>query len=1123
MEFKILGPLEVCAGGVSVDITAPRQRAVLAILLIEANRVVSLDRLIDSLYGGEPPPHATGSVQAYVSHLRRLLEPDRRRRGPPQVLVSRPSGYVLVADPRCCDAACFEAALSSGQGALAGGRPAAALTELDQGLGLWRGPALAEFAYEAFAGAEAARLEALRMNALEARIDARLALGSHQMVVAEAQRCLSEHPLRERLWASLILALYRCGRQGDALDAYQRCRSVLADELGVDPGPELRRLEADILAQSPSLDWAPSGPRQPAATPAAPARAPTATRVVPEPAGPTPLSAAGHAAWPAHPVGRDGELEHLGQAMASVREGHGIIALIGGEAGIGKTTIVEAFGRALGSDEAMVWGLGHEGEGAPAFWMWGQVLRGLAQAGGSGFGEALARAGVQRDRLGALVPEWSQPAEPPTPPLDPAEALSRLYRDAAAALVAVSAGRPVVVVLDDLHWADAASLGLLEFIAPHLRRSSVLLVGTYRDDEVGEAHPLTATLGALARLPGTLRLFPRPLSESEVGAYLATLTEGPLDAGVVEVIRARTEGNPFFLIELVKLLVSERSLSSRASAQAAPVPAGVREVIRRRLGRLPEQTNAVLSVAAVIGQDFDLDTLEAATQLDDETTEEALELALVSGVVADSPAGAGRHRFCHALIRETLYEGMSQLRRTRLHAKIATALEQIPGADPAALAHHSFEAAAIVGVERAVAASLRAADTAQVALAFERAEHLLRRAIALLTTPESTGGLPQRERQELRVQAKLMNLLTITRGYADPGVEAAATRILDLCRSVADSDEEILGALCGLALSHNVKGDLDASASAVQAILEVSRTSELATFTVGAHLHAGILAWHRGQLPRAREHLGQALVAVDSLPWREGGWFDLYANEPAVASRVFLATACSISGDQPRAVELMGEALTLARRTRHPYLESFSLFFSAWLALLVRDPVKANRDATRAAELAGSGGFVLAEALNSVIRGWAISQVGERDAGLSILVEAISRVRATGAGMLQATFMALLAEAQIAAGCSTEALATIRQALANVESSGERLYEAELHRLHGELLATRPRSAVEAAASFERAITVASQQGALLFKGRAEESLLVHARGNDSRTAHEMRRDRPFSCGLRRLISISDL
>ena len=170
-------------------------------------------------------------------------------------------------------------------------------------------------------------------------------------------------------------------------------------------------------------------------------------------------------------------------------------------------------------------------------------------------------------------------------------------------------------------------------------------------------------------------------------------------------------------------------------------------------------------------------------------------------------------------------------------------------------------------------------------------------------------------------------------------------------------------------------------------------------------------------------------------------------------------------------------------------METFSLFFAARLAMLNRDPVKANQHATRATELARSSGFPLAEGLGSAIRGWALSQQHDRDAGLAILVEAISRVRATGARMQDAFLMTLLAEAQIAAGRSDDALATTRQALADLELSGASIYEAELHRLHGELLANRPGSATEAGVCFRRAIAVAREQSAVLFERRAEESL----------------------------------
>ena len=257
MQFRILGPLEVVADRGVVEIAPPRQRSVLAILLIEANRVVSLDRLVDRLYRGDPPPHAIGSVQAYVSHLRRLLEPDRRHRGPSRVLVSQAPGYLLVVDPTQYDGACFEAGVGAGRTALRDGRPDGALACLDAALALWRGPALADFAYEPFADAEAARLNELHTVALESRIHCLLALGQHQALVPDIEKLLADHPLREDLWAALVLALYRAGRQSDALRAYQRCRTVLGDEVGLQPGVALRRLEADVLAQAATLDWRP--------------------------------------------------------------------------------------------------------------------------------------------------------------------------------------------------------------------------------------------------------------------------------------------------------------------------------------------------------------------------------------------------------------------------------------------------------------------------------------------------------------------------------------------------------------------------------------------------------------------------------------------------------------------------------------------------------------------------------------------------------------------------------------------------------------------------------------------------------------------------------------------------
>jgi YVTN family beta-propeller protein len=262
-EFSILGPLEASRSGRVLALGGPRQRAVLALLLVEANRVVSMDRLADDVWDGNPPEGWASTLQTYVFHLRRALEPDRAPGAAADVLVTMGRGYRLRVDRDHLDAARFQDGFTAGRAALEAGRAAEAAQVLREALGLWRGPALADLADYTFTRPEAARLEELRLAALEARIDADLALGRHDALTAELEQLTGEHPLRERLHGQLMLALYRCGRQADALAAYGRVRGLLAAELGIDPGQPLQQLHTTVLAHDPALDWHP-GSQEPA-------------------------------------------------------------------------------------------------------------------------------------------------------------------------------------------------------------------------------------------------------------------------------------------------------------------------------------------------------------------------------------------------------------------------------------------------------------------------------------------------------------------------------------------------------------------------------------------------------------------------------------------------------------------------------------------------------------------------------------------------------------------------------------------------------------------------------------------------------------------------------------------
>ena len=254
MQFGILGPLEVSDEGRRVEIGGHKQRALLASLLLHANEVVSLDRLIDELWGETPPPTAAKTLQAQVSRLRRSLNGDEdaaaHMLGP---LETRGHGYLLKVEPGQVDADRFQGMLEEARRARAEGKPEEAAEELRRALALWRGPALADFAYESFAQAEIARLDELQLTALEERIEADLALGRHAELVGELEALVARHPLRERLRGQLMLALYRSDRQAEALHAYQEFRLALAEELGLEPSQGLQRLERQILEQDPEL------------------------------------------------------------------------------------------------------------------------------------------------------------------------------------------------------------------------------------------------------------------------------------------------------------------------------------------------------------------------------------------------------------------------------------------------------------------------------------------------------------------------------------------------------------------------------------------------------------------------------------------------------------------------------------------------------------------------------------------------------------------------------------------------------------------------------------------------------------------------------------------------------
>jgi len=395
-------------------------------------------------------------------------------------------------------------------------------------------------------------------------------------------------------------------------------------------------------------------------------------------------------------VGREKELDRLRKAADASFAGRGELVMLVGEPGIGKTRTtqeIETYGRMRGA--AVLWGMGHESAGAPSYWPWMQV--------GRSFGQTYELADILPDmdgkgpELTRIFPELRQLLDvaEPEEPSDPEAAQFRLFDAYTTFVRAMAKKMPLVIVLDDLHWADKPSLLLLRHLARELLRMRVLIVGTFRDTELSRTHPLSEALAELNRESGFQRIVLRGLSREEVLGYIRAAANVEPQRQLVDRIFEETEGNPFFLSEVVNLLTQEGAFSKESVSDIA-VPDGVREALGRRLDLLSEEANELLAIAAIAGREFTYETLSFLGEGKEEAVLGLIEEALEARVIEELPQ-AGRYRFTHALMQETLLSELSTTRRVRIHGQVGEALEKRWGerADERAtrLAQHFVEAA----------------------------------------------------------------------------------------------------------------------------------------------------------------------------------------------------------------------------------------------------------------------------------------------------------------------------------------------------------------------------------------------------------------------------------------------
>ncbi len=1053
MEIRLLGSVQLVASHDGPVQLARRQRALLAALAVEPGHVVGADRLVDVAWGDDLPADPANALQGRISQLRKAFDGGG---------ISREgNGYRLCIAPEAVDAVRFTDLADRGRTALTDGAPTTAEQHLAAGLQLWRGRPLDEVADQAWAAAEAARLEERRLGALEDLVDARLAQGKERQLLAELEGHVAQHPLRERLRGQLMLALYRAGQQAAALETYRRCCEVLRDELGTDPGSALSELHQRILQRDPAL---------------------AAPRPTEPPPASTPVTPIIGEAWSAPPavVGREVAFGSVAAGWQRAVSGRGELLFVTGDAGIGKSLLVSSLTkRVLETGASAVVGRCSETAGAPAFWPWVQVLRGILDEVADD--DLAALLGPQAPILATLVPELGERwPDLPTPRLgDAATARFQLHDAIGRVLQRLGRDAPRLVVIEDAHVADDPTIELLGLLPTYLEDTGVLVVVSLRDREANAK--LTDVLADLAGHPGVERLELQGLARDEVARLVTTLTQLPPSEELVTAVHDRTGGNPLFVREMLRLLSATTSDPQQAiDAAQAEIPPTVADVITRRVRLLPEATVAVLEAAAILGRDPTTAAIAGLSGLTRAEVLDRLEPAANAGLITAAGPHTAEHRFVHVLVRDTIEATLSPRRRASLHDRAARAFAA--RSDPAgtyAVAHHRLHSLPVGELREAVAATIAAAEHARRSLALEHGDQLLERAV------EAIHRFGPDEQLERDVLARRALLIVEADGFSSQRIPAVVARARTLGARVGDTPD-MLGALYALwAFEMNQARYRQALELADEVLWDAELSDDPAASCQGLFTR-GAASFQLGRVREGVDSLRRARQLADTLPDEEArrrGIGHLLLDCSVAVPHAFWL----VDEGQDNAAQLRATVERLDADQAH-YARTHARMWWCFLPAVSRDVPACRRIAEEAVTLAEQHDLDYLRAMSAIFRGWATAVSRDPTAGVAEMEDAITTLERFGSFMFRTVHLDLLAQGLEAADRLRDAEETLERAFEVVERTGEADHLAELQRRRAEQ--RRAAGAADDALRWAlRAVDTAQEQQVPALLRRANDTL----------------------------------
>ena len=818
-------------------------------------------------------------------------------------------------------------------------------------------------------------------------------------------------------------------------------------------------------------------------------------------------------------VGREDELTKLRGYLTAALDGRRQVVFVTGEAGIGKTALVDSFVGALPPVSRPVWiARGECLQRYGAVETYKPVLEALGRLAAAPGGTRVVAA------LERLAPSWQ--AQLPglsrsSPPGAGEMTAGRMIRELATMLEALTADAALVLVLEDLHWSDGSTLDLIAELAQRREPARLMLLGTYRPvDAIVHDHPVAPLRQQLLVRRQCHELALALLPEDAVEAYVRSRLPGEATPAVAASLHHLTTGNPLFLTMLVDHLLAQGVLSNASGRWELTgplddprdsIPESLREMIDRQLAQLTANDLSILEAASVAGGEFSVQMVVAATGMDAEEVEAACAglarrgqflRVLGSATWPDGSEGA-RYAFVHALHQQILYDRVTAARRQRLHRSIGERLAAgwavRPSEVAAELAMHfergrDYRQAMVHARELAVRAIARGAHREAIAAS--------ERALGLLAMEPET---PERSREMLMLHMALGSALQSMHGHADPRVEETFER----ARQLGEQIQDVAGyfvALVGLTSLQVVRGNLAMARELADRLVALGEGSPVPEFaglvhhlsSPGMELVArtlrGVVALSEGRLAAARSDLETA-AAIETAPWT------FRPNFKAICLGR-LAYALALCGEMVRAQELDRRFLVAEGVRDVPYDRTWSLMMSGQLHMLLRDRDAALRAAEQGIALAIEHGYPLVRGVLQFIAAWA--HPGHDVAGM---VAGVDEVRALGTAHQVPTHLGLIAEALGDAGRHADGLECIAEAFDQVERHGERSHEPELHRIRGELLlgqrqprgAARTARAGEAEVCFRRAIDLARSQGTTLWELRATTSLCRLKHGETAR------------------------